>query len=409
LKILVYEHISGGGFADTSIPTGVLSEGFGMLRTLISDFKAAGHIVTTTLDSRMARLNPPVDADCVVPIFSHIEARETVRKVAESAEAAYVIAPETCQTLRSLVKIVEQTSAVSLNCGASAIDEVADKAVLREALEKLGVAQPKTIILGVLDDVEEIKRAVNAELGFPAIFKPLDGVGCCGLSLVRNEDHVAEAVGKIARGSSAKRFVAQELVKGDAASVSLISTGDEAVAISLNMQKVTVGMPSAVSSYDGGLVPFDNSLKREAFAVAEKIVKFFRGLKGYVGVDMVLTEKEPMVIEVNPRLTTSYVGLRQVLNINLAQAVVNAILKQKVPTSLQTCGYAYFSKVETPNPTSDALQRAYGISELVSPPFPVSDNGATCALLSSHGATSKEAAANFREAKKRFQSTMSRA
>jgi predicted ATP-grasp superfamily ATP-dependent carboligase len=52
LKLLVYEHVSGGGFADEPIPAGVLSEGFGMLRTLISDFKAAGHNVTTTLENR---------------------------------------------------------------------------------------------------------------------------------------------------------------------------------------------------------------------------------------------------------------------------------------------------------------------------------------------------------------------
>ena len=33
------------------------------------------------------------------------------------------------------------------------------------------------------------------------------------------------------------------------------------------------------------------------------------GLKGYVGIDMVLSDDECYVIEINPRLTTSYLGL----------------------------------------------------------------------------------------------------
>ena len=53
MRLLVYEHVSGGGFADESIPADILSEGFGMLSTVISDFKAAGHNITTTLDSRI--------------------------------------------------------------------------------------------------------------------------------------------------------------------------------------------------------------------------------------------------------------------------------------------------------------------------------------------------------------------
>ena len=73
MKLLVYEHISGGGFADEPLSAVILSEGFGMLRTLVSDFKAAGHHVSTTLDSRIVRLNPPISADWVVPVNSSLE------------------------------------------------------------------------------------------------------------------------------------------------------------------------------------------------------------------------------------------------------------------------------------------------------------------------------------------------
>jgi predicted ATP-grasp superfamily ATP-dependent carboligase len=319
-----------------------------------------------------------------------------------------VIAPETEGVLQSLVESVEQTGVASLNCPASTIGKVVDKVVLHASLRKLGVSTPETIMFSVADDEKEIKQSIQGKLNFPLIFKPSNDVGCCGLSVVRDERQVAGAVGKIKGESPSKRFVAQEFIDGAAASVSLVSTGSEALSISLNRQDVTIGAPDKISSYSGGLVPFDHPLRPRAFAVAEKIVKSFRGLRGYVGVDLVLTEEEAVAIEVNPRLTTSYIGLRRVVNFNAAQAVVNAVLKRELPANIQSYGYAYFSKIESPLPAIDALQKTYEMNEVVSPPFPVSSNGTECALVSSHGATLKAATARFREAKRRFFSTMSR-
>jgi predicted ATP-grasp superfamily ATP-dependent carboligase len=408
LRLLIYEHVSGGGFADELIPSSVLSEGFGMLRTLISDFKAAGHSVTTLLDSRIARVKPPIDADCVVSVFSSQEAQVNLEKISESADAAYVIAPETEGVLQSLVEIVEQTGAVSLNCPARVIEKVSDKVGFYEFMRKFGLPLPETKMFSVADDLKEIKKAIRGSLNFPLIFKPSNGVSCCGLSVVRNEEQVAGAVDKIKRESSNKHFLVQELIKGAAASVSLVSTGNDAVPISLNRQDVTIETPEACSGYSGGSVPFANPLRAEAFKVAEKIVKSFPDFRGYLGVDFVLTKDEAVAIEVNPRLTTSYVGLRRVVNFNPAQAIIDAILKRELPTHIQSCGYAYFSKVEMPNPQIYALEKIYRMNEVVSPPFPVSENGAASALLASHGTTLKEATLKFREAKKRVLNTISR-
>ena len=408
MRLLVYEHVSGGGFADEWIPCSVLSEGFGMLRTLISDFKAAGYSVTTTLDSRIAGLNPPLDADCVMPVFSSREVYVNIRKFSEQADAVYVIAPETDGVLQWLVELAEQTGASSLNCSADAIGKVSDKAGFYEIMKKLGVPMPEAKMFSVADDVAEIKKAVRGSLNFPVIFKPSNGVSCCGLSVVKNEGQVAGAVGKIKSESSSKHFIVQELIKGAAASVSLLATGSDAEPVSLNRQDVAIETPEACSSYSGGLVPFDNPLWAEAFDVAKKLCKSVSGLRGYIGVDFVLSEAEAVAIEVNPRLTASYVGLRRVINFNSAQAIVNAVLNRELPKRIQSCGRTYFSKIETPNPTIDAFQEICMIPEVVSPPFPVSDNAAASALITSCGATLTEAAAKFREAKKRVLNIISR-
>jgi predicted ATP-grasp superfamily ATP-dependent carboligase len=406
LRLLVYEHVSGGGCADEAISSSVLSEGFGMLQTVISDFEAAGHSVTTTLDARIAKLNPPIGADCVVPVFSSQETQASIQKISEHAEAVYVIAPETDGALRSLVELVDQTGTASLNCSTSAIEKVSNKAVFYDLAKKMGLRAPETLTFSVADDLREIKKAVRDI--YPLIFKPANGVSGCGLSVVRNQGQVAGAVSKIRKETSSRQFVAQELIEGAAASVSLLSTGSEAVAISLNRQDVKIETSDSSSRYNGGSVPFDHPLKAEAVVVAEKIVNSFRDLRGYVGVDFVLTENEAVAIEVNPRLTTSYVGLRSVACSNIAQAIVNAVLKRELPRQVQSCGYSCFSKLETTNPSIDALQRTYEMRAIVSPPFPVSETSVASALIAAHGATSEEAEVRCREAKKRVLNTISR-
>ena len=408
MKLLVYEHVSGGGFAGEAIPPSVLCEGFAMLRTLTADFKAAGHSVTTALDSRIAKLNPPVEADCVVPVFSSQEAQVNFKKMAEQADAAYVIAPETDGVLRSLVELVEQTGTASLNCPAGAIEKVSDKAVFYECLRELGLPLPKTIMFGVTDALNKIVETIGGSLELPLIFKPSDGVSCGGLSVARNENQVAAAVSKIKRETASKSFLVQELINGAAASVSMLSTGNHVAPVSLNQQDVTLKTPEAISMYSGGVVPFEHPLRAEAFAVAEKIAKSFPSLRGYIGVDFVLTESEAMPIEVNPRLTTSYVGLRRTVSFNPAQAILNAVLNRELPTSIQSRGYVCFSKVETPNPTMNGLQKTYEMNDIVSPPFPVSHHAAASALVATRGNTLKEAATKFREAKKRVLNTIGR-
>ena len=55
---------------------------------------------------------------------------------------------------------------------------------------------------------------------------------------------------------------------------------------------------------------------------AQRIAEALPGLWGYVGVDLVLSAAGPMVLEVNPRLTTSYAGLREAIGANPAAFVL---------------------------------------------------------------------------------------
>ncbi len=399
MRILVYEYSSGGGYAHQPIPLNVLSEGFAMLRSVVADFKAAGHEVTVLLDDRISKLNPPIDADYTVPVFQAGEAQRFLHETAKVNEAILVIAPETGQTLQSLVEIVEKSGVVSLNCESSGIAKVADKAGLYEALENAGFQVPKTVILNSKDTTEQSKAAIEAELQYPVVIKPVDGTSCAGLSIVNDSSQIEAAVAKAKEQSPNKPFLAQGYIEGESVSVSLLTTGKKILALSLNKQNLTIAAPNETSSYDGGYVPFDHPLKQEALITAKEVIESLRGLRGYVGVDLILAEDAIFVVDVNPRLTTSYVGLRRVAGFNVAEAIVTAVLNGKLPRAEPT-GVACFSKVETATPTLESFQKAAAMENVVSPPFPIADNTEAYALLLGYADTKENALKGLEEAKK---------
>ena len=267
-------------------------------------------------------------------------------------------------------------------------------------MQKNGFPTPKTLLLNITESLAHVKQAIKRELNYPVIFKPVDAVGCSGLSIVKEEAQIQKAISKIKAESKSARFIAQEFIKGESASVSLLSTGKKAVALSLNRQNVTIAEPDKDSSYNGGCVPFDHPQKQETFSMAEKVVESFSGLRGYVGVDLVLGQDKPFVVDVNPRLTTSYVGLRKVASVNVAEALVNAVLKGKLPTKNENHGIACFLKIETSKPTITAFQKASKLGAVVSPPFPLTDNVKSCALVIGEGNCLDDARLHLEEAKK---------
>jgi predicted ATP-grasp superfamily ATP-dependent carboligase len=251
-------------------------------------------------------------------------------------------------------------------------------------------------------------QLVLHELSYPLIFKPVDGVGASGLSIVKEYNQVGKALLKIGRESTSKRFIAQEFIEGERVSVSLLSTGKKALAASLNKQNMVIAGPDGLSSYEGGIVPFEHPRKHDAFAVAEKVVELFPGLRGYVGVDIILTENAVFVIDVNPRLTTSFVGLHKVVNFNVAEALINSVLSDKLPIKPEIHGVACFSKQEMSLPSNEGYRRALRVSGMVSPPFPLLGNTKACALVMGYGKTCKSACLGLEEAKKQLQDNGSR-
>jgi predicted ATP-grasp superfamily ATP-dependent carboligase len=59
------------------------------------------------------------------------------------------------------------------------------------------------------------------------------------------------------------------------------------------------------------------------------------GLAGIFGIDLIFAKGGPCIVEVNPRLTTSYVGLRRALNVNPAVLVLETGAIKTLPVAAE--------------------------------------------------------------------------
>jgi predicted ATP-grasp superfamily ATP-dependent carboligase len=367
LHVLLYEHAVSGGFVNEKIPSNLLNEGYAMLRCLASDFKAAGHSTTVLMDSRLTSFTHAFRSEKIIKIYSTKQLLDTLSKNRSNHNACYIIAPETNDSLYNLVDVIEHTDAISLNCSSQAIKQASDKSILPSKSTKLGLKIPKTRVFQKYESMAKIKR-ICKELQFPLIIKAATNTSCSLLSFVENENEVIPAVKKIKNCGSNNFIIIQEFEKGLPVSVSLICTSREIIPLSLNLQDIFLAPPNLTSSYNGGVVPFEHNQQSKVFDAAKRIASSFDGFRGYVGVDLVLSENEISVIETNPRLSTSYVGLRNVLKANIAQLIVDAVTSGKISSDFKFEGYSFFSRITLPKPLNSAYFRIRPSKEVYVPP-----------------------------------------
>jgi predicted ATP-grasp superfamily ATP-dependent carboligase len=122
-------------------------------------------------------------------------------------------------------------------------------------------------------------------------------------------------------------MIRQPFVSGRNASVSFLVGTERLVPLCPVLQRLS---SDGRFHYLGGELPLPANLAQRATALGRQAVKSVPGLSGYIGVDLVLgaaaNGSEDHVIEMNPRLTTSYIGLRRLARENIAHAILNVTL-----------------------------------------------------------------------------------
>jgi predicted ATP-grasp superfamily ATP-dependent carboligase len=334
--VFVHEFITGGGWPAGELPHGLANEGAAMLWALLADFRAWGAVHTvTTLDSRLDHLSLPADEVVRVAPGQH---EATFSSLLAQSDAVLIVAPETDGILARLSAMADEAGIPLLGSSPAAVAIAADKAVCYRRFCQAGLPTPLTRQADFITAPQ-----VADEIGYPLVVKPLDGVGCEGVCLVTGPAGLIDTLALLRHTTCQETILLQSFVAGTPASVSLLIAEGRALSLSLNGQDIEVGCPF---TYRGGIVPLTHPAAARALKVAQVAVGLVPGLQGYVGVDLVLAQEEALLIEINPRLTTSYIGLRQVLQLNLAQAIWDACRRGVLPAKAPLSGQVAFAKDE---------------------------------------------------------------
>jgi predicted ATP-grasp superfamily ATP-dependent carboligase len=323
--ILVHEYVTGGGWPEPRIPPRLAAEAAAILRAVLADLRAWGRFtVVTTRDRRLP--TPGLLADRIVDLDSGVY-RTALLELARSCGAALVVAPESGGALESVSALLANAGVSLLGSSPAAIAVAADKWECHRRFVRAGLPTPRSVCAEPGE-----AEAAAAGLGYPVVVKPLDGAGCDGVGLAANAVGLRVALEQPPL-RAAPRVLLQSYVEGQAASVSLLVADGRSIALSLNGQRMRAG---ARFAYDGGVASLHHPRSAEARELARKAVALVPGLCGYVGVDLVLGEETCWLIEINPRLTTSYVGLRRVIGLNMAAAVWDACRDGVLPAEVAT-------------------------------------------------------------------------
>lgn len=330
-SVLIYEYCSGGGWPETQLPEDLTEEGLAMLQAVLADFRDwGGAKITTTRDPRLPHISLPADRVITLDAAHHFR---VLAHLAEQCTAALIIAPESNGILARLSALMQSRGVRLLGSNPDSVAASANKWVCYKRFLQAGLPTPDTWCIDVRGAVEKAK-----EIGFPLVIKPIDGVGCKGVSMIRDVSSLQMALEK--DRDYGKQLLLQRYVEGVHASVSLLVAGRDILCLSLNKQFIEVGTPFI---YRGGEVPFMCDQYEAVLGSAMRAVSLVPGLRGYVGVDILLTDEGCQIIEINPRLTTAYVGLRRVVNINLAEAIWEAFINDVLPANVSLSGSATFS------------------------------------------------------------------
>ena len=283
----------------------------------LRDLHELPYAITTTLDVRLAMrfAAPSACSDCI-----HVQKNEDVWQVWEeqikAVDAVWIIAPETDGILQKLTVMAKLQDKLVLGCGLESIKVCSEKMATFLALEAAGIASIPT---HTFDDWPKSHWIWLA--------KPNDGAGCNDIACFNNPDDLQDW---IEDNHKQLTHVIQAYQPGDAASISCVMKNGKAYLLSCNTQ--TIEINNQLLSYKGGVVNGMRDYWPQFEFIANKIAQALPDLAGYVGIDVIVENNgydndEIIVVEINPRLTTSYIGLRESIGTNPAALIMNTLIQ----------------------------------------------------------------------------------
>lgn len=300
-RIFVYEYLSGAG-QGADADRELLDAGVAMRDALVAELAALPGL---DLAYGCAPGVAPAPRGTALRPRAGESALDFVRREALRHDRVWVVAPESGGVLERMAMRVD--AARWIGCEPEAIRLGASKSATLARLAARGLATPLAF-----------EAAADAW-----VVKPDDGAGT--LDTRRHASRAAAEADLQQRQVRGLPATLEPWVDGEALSLSLLCRDGDAELLAINRQRIAVDADGLLR--DQGVriacIGRGDVLAAPLAALARAVAQAIPGLRGYVGVDLVWHPvRGPVAIEVNPRLTCSFVGLSAALGRSIAAEVL---------------------------------------------------------------------------------------
>ena len=331
MKILVFEYITGGGFNKQKLPDSLKNEGRLMLQALLDSLRfQANHedlSVMVMLDYRFKGLIN-TDGFKAIIIKAEQNSYEEFVRLAQECDAVWPIAPESDGVLQQVCQAVEQLGKRLLSSSSDGVTLTGNKFKTYERLKEHRIATVPTRlftnadwngsadVLNMAQELAELCSLNSIDKIDHWVVKPVDGVGCTDNYILTDQQDFVQML------SRQVHYIIQPHLQGKKTSLSCLFKEGIGWLLCVNLQKFNIiNQQYQLSEI---IVNCNVDLSRYHDLV-KSIAQAFSELWGYVGIDLIETTEQLFVLEINPRLTTSFVGINEALGINVAENVLQLL------------------------------------------------------------------------------------
>lgn len=220
-----------------------------------------------------------------------------IGQLAPHCDVGLVIAPD--HLLFTYTSALERLTH-NIGCGSMNAAICADKRISAAILSRNGIAVPEEAAAGL------------------RVVKPEQGCAAQGVRLTDEEPDRGEFAQRFIDGEHLSVSLVGSRVVGDACSY---YTGRPPILLAVNRQYISIDDQGRFH-YNGGETPVIHERQDEIVDTATRALNAL-GCQGYTGIDIVLADR-PYVVDVNPRITTSIVGIAACMEEEIADILVAA-------------------------------------------------------------------------------------
>ena len=295
MKILAFEYSCAGGPGGEAF----FEEGRLMLASLLNDLAEAGEGRIITLLNRALDITG-MKADETE--FIDGDFFTAVERQMENVDVVWIVAPESGGALYRLTCIAERLG----------------KKVIGSSIDAVKLCGDKLSLARFLDGKIETPNSVPFADGyddFPCVVKPVDGAGSENIYFVNDKKGLRQIETK------EKNYLIQPYIEGEKLSAGIVSGRAAPELLGVCRQEIELSRQLKFKNV-AGPIDYPNRNHGKLLRMVQKISRLIPGLRGYWGIDFIESGGRLTLIEINPRLTTSYPIYSMSCGFNIAEKAV---------------------------------------------------------------------------------------